>query len=168
MSMAPDLWKSQVYSAEDQFTSLLNRGGKIDFFGSTFDLAPQRRFGDLDSVRLYVERACELVSVIYPGITPPQVRARKGTTRAHYEYTTKLVALPITDQWALRETVILHECAHHITWIIHGTQIAPHGPEFAQVMLHLVQCVMGESAELLLRVGYQEAGVPIRVAEESA
>lgn len=166
--MAPDSWRSQVYSAEDQFTSLLNRGGSVDFFGSTLDLVPQRRFGDLDSVRLYVERACELVSEIYPGITPPQVRARKGTTRAHYEFTTQLIALPVTDQWALRESVILHECAHHVTPIVHGKLTAPHGPEFTQTMLHLVQCVMGESAALLLRVGYQEAGVPIRVAEESS
>ena len=167
MPIAPDLWRSQVYSAEDQFTSLLNRGGPVDFFGSTLDLDPQRRFGDLDSVRLYVERACELVSGIYPGITPPQVRARKGTTRAHYEFTSQLIALPVADQWALRETVILHECAHHVTSVVHGRQAAPHGPEFAQTMLHLVRCVMGESAELLLRVGYQEAGVPIRVVEES-
>lgn len=165
--MAPDLWRSQVYSAEDQFTSLLNRGGSVDFFGSTLDLVPQRRFGDLDSVRLYVERACELVADIYPGITPPQVRARKGTTRAHYEFSTQLIALPVSDQWALRESVILHECAHHLTWLIHGSHVAPHGPEFAQIMLQLVQCVMGENAALLLRVGYQEAGVLIRVTEES-
>ena len=162
MSTAPDAWRSQVYSVEDQFTSLLNRGGQVDFFGSTFDLTPQRRFGDLDSVQDYVNRVFELIA----GINPPKVRARKGTTRAHYEFSTKIIALPVADQWALRESVILHECAHHITWMTHGTEIAPHGAQFTRVMLDIVHIVLGESAELLLRTGYQEAGVPIGVMKE--
>lgn len=159
MSTEPDVWRSQVYSAEDQFTSLLNRGGQVDFFGSTFDLSPQRRFGDLLSVQDYVNRVFELID----GIDPPTVRVRKGTTRAHYEFSAKIIALPVADQWALRESVILHECAHHITWMTHGIEIAQHGAQFTRVMLDLVNLVLGESAELLLRAGYQEAGVPISI-----
>lgn len=165
MTTAPDAWRSRVYSAEDQFTALLNRGGRVDFFGSHFDLSPQRRFGDLASVRDYVHWVFDLVSPQYPEVRTPAIRARKGKTRAHYEYATQIIALPISDQWALRETVILHECAHHITWITMSGKVAAHGPEFTQVMLHLVGSVLGEPAELLLRVGYQEAGVPIKTSK---
>lgn len=165
MSKSPDLWRSQVYSAEDQFSALLNRGGSVDFFGSILDVPTQRRFGDLDTVREYVNRVFDSVAVTHAGIEPPLIRQRKGSKSAHYDYSVKTIAIPIDDQWALRESVILHECAHHLTWFVHSEDVAPHGPEFTSLMLFLVELMLGEAAALLLRAGYQEAGVPINISE---
>jgi putative metallohydrolase (TIGR04338 family) len=167
---ATDTWRSRVYSAEDQFSSLLDRGGVIDFFGSRIQVEPQRRFGELESVRRYVERVTQIIASQYPkycSVDPPRIRARKGVAKAHYEYTTKTIALPVADQWALRESVILHEYAHHLTSVEQSQGRASHGPEFTAAMLALVDSVLGESAALLLRTGYQEAGVPIAIPIES-
>jgi putative metallohydrolase (TIGR04338 family) len=167
---AADRWRSRVYSAEDQFSAILNRGGVIDFFGSQIDVEPQRRFGDIDSVRVYVDHVTQMVTSQFPqykSIDSPGVRIRKGVSKAHYEYETKTIALPVTDQWALRESVILHEYAHHLTSFRPSHGMAPHGPEFTAAMLTLVSIVLGESAALLLRTGYQEAGIPIAIPSES-
>ena len=166
---AADTWRSRVYSAEDQFSSLLDRGGVIDFFGSRIQVEPQRRFGEIESVRGYVDRVTHMIASDYPqyrGIDPPRIRARKGATKAHYEYATKTIALPVADQWALRESVILHEYAHHLTSFEQSQGLAAHGPEFTAAMLALVDSILGESAALLLRTGYQEAGVPIAIRGE--
>jgi putative metallohydrolase (TIGR04338 family) len=165
--LGADVWRSRVYSAEDQFSAILNRGGLIDFFGSRIQVDPQRRFGDIESVRAYVELVTQLISTQYVGIGSPRVRIRRGATKAHYEYATKTIALPVADQWALRESVILHEYAHHLNAFLSTSGVSPHGPEFTATMLILVKNVLGESAALLLRTGYQEAGVPIAILGDS-
>jgi putative metallohydrolase (TIGR04338 family) len=55
--------RSAVYSAEDQWSAVLDRGGVVDFFGSRIDVPQQRRFGDLASVRRYVDAVLALPSV---------------------------------------------------------------------------------------------------------
>lgn len=160
-----DRHRQHLYAAEDQFGAVLNRGGRIDFFGSTLDVPVQKRFGDLESVERYIEGVFASVRQSPPlqGITTPQVRERKGHTKAHYESVSRTIAVPLSgarSQWALRESVILHECAHHLAgFVAQGQMQAPHGPEFAACMLYLVRTVLGEQAELLLRTGYHEAGI---------
>ena len=66
--------------------------------------------------------------------------------------------------WAGREAVILHELAHHLAC---STRPAPptgarrqwHGQAFRQAMCGLVRAVLGVEAELMLRAGYEEAGL---------
>lgn len=160
--------RTKVYAAEDQFSTVMNRGGRVDFFGSQIDIPIQRRFGDIDSVRAYVESVIGLMKDTYPNLSPPHIRARRGSTRAHYEFDTHTIAIPVSDQWALRETVVLHECAHHLTMLKCGSQVPSHGSEFVNSMLELVSRILGEGPALLLRTGYQELGVPVlRVGEES-
>jgi len=165
MPTVTDRSKSAVYSAEDQFAELLNRGGNVDFFGSALVVPTQRRFGELATVTQYVQAVMSEITPQFPGVSTPQVRERRGARRAHYEYDTTTIALPTVDQWALRESVILHECAHHLTWWAHGAGVAAHGGEFTGYMLYLVRTMLGPPAELLLRAGYQAAGVPISVVE---
>ncbi len=153
--------RTKVYSAEDQFTAVMNRGGTVDFFGSQIDIPIQRRFGDIESVRTYVESVIGLLRNTHPNLSLPHVRARRGSTRAHYEFETRTIAIPTSDQWALRETVILHECAHHVTLTRCGSGVPSHGSEFVTSMLELVGQVLGEGPALLLRAGYQELGVPV-------
>jgi putative metallohydrolase (TIGR04338 family) len=157
-----------VYAAEDQWSAVLDRGGPVDFFGSTLDVAPQRRFADRAAIQAYCTAVLALPAVrsAYPLAGPVTVRERAGQTRAHYEPACAVVAIPLQSGWAGRESVVLHELAHHLDLGPRGADgpAGPaaqrtHGPGFRAAMELLVREVLGESAALLLRAGYDAAGV---------
>lgn len=154
-----------VYAAEDQWSALLDRGGVVDFFGSTVDLPTQRRFGDLASIRAYVDAvlAGPAVRAAYPGAGPVAVRARAGRQRAHYEPASATIAIPVSARWAGRESVVLHEVAHHLACSRAGDagrgRRSWHGAQFRAAMDVLVDEVLGAAAALVLRAGYDAAGV---------
>ena len=153
--------RSKVYAAEDQFSSMMNRGGVVEFFGSKLDIPAQKRFASLESIRTYVH---VLFTQLNGDVVPPDVRERKGCTKAHYEYEKAVIAIPISGpsaQWALRESVILHECAHHLVAKSTPEGEPAHGPMFTSCMLHLVQVALGDQARLLLSAGYLELGVEV-------
>jgi putative metallohydrolase (TIGR04338 family) len=161
-----DAQKAKVYAAEDQFSSLMNRGGVVEFFGSKLDIPIQKRFANLESIKVYVR---VLFAQLNREIVPPGVRERKGCNKAHYEYEESVIAIPIAGpsaQWALRETVILHECAHHLAAKLAPASEPAHGPTFTSCMLHLVQVALGEQARLLLSAGYLELGVHVEDHQE--
>lgn len=156
---------SALYAAEDQWSAVLDRGGQVDFFGSRIDVPMQRRFGDIAAVRAYVDRVLELPAVRtgYPSAGPVQVRERSGQRRAHYEPGTATIAVPMRDLWGGREAVVLHELAHHLACSVGVPASASgrrwHGAEFQSAMCELVTEVLGAQAALLLRAGYDAAGV---------
>ena len=154
-----------VYAAEDQWSAVLDRGGVVDFFGSRLDVPVQRRFADLATVQAYADHllAVPAVRAAYPAAGPVRVRERRGQGRAHYEPGSAVVAIPMRSLWAGREAVVLHELAHHLA-CSSGVPADPggrrwHGPEFRDAMLCLVEQALGEPAALLLRAGYDAAGV---------
>lgn len=149
---------SLVYAAEDQWAAALDRGGAIDFFGSRLDLPLQRRFGDLAAVQAYCARALTLPGVrrAYPDAGAVRVRARAGASRAHYEADTATIALPLSAGWAARESVVLHELAHHLAPPEPGDV---HGVAFRSAMCRLVEEVLGAPAALVLRAAYEGAGL---------
>ena len=154
---------SALYAAEDQWSAVLDRGGTVDFFGSRIDVPVQRRFGDLASVQAYVDAVLglDVVAATYPLAGPVTVRERSGQRRAHYEPATATIAIPLRTLWAGREAVVLHEVAHHLalsTGVPAGSR-RWHGPEYVAAMSALVAAVLGEQAALLLRAGYDSAGV---------
>ena len=155
---------SAVYSAEDQWSAVLDRGGVVDFFGSRLDVPMQLRFADVDSVQAYVDRvlARDRVVEAYPRAGSVTVRPSRSRVRASYRPDAKAIDLP-GELWAGREAVVLHELAHHL---VCSTGQAPasaarrwHGVEFLDAMDVLVLEMLGESAALLLRAGYDSAGV---------
>jgi len=155
---------SAVYAAEDQWSAVLDRGGVVDFFGSRLDVPMQLRFGDVDSVQAYVDRvlARDRVREAYPRAGPVTVRPSRSRSRASYRPDAKAIDLP-GELWAGREAVVIHELAHHL---VCSTGQAPvsaarrwHGVEFLDAMDVLVMEMLGESAALLLRAGYDAAGV---------
>lgn len=156
---------SAVYAAEEQWSAVLDRGGPVDFFGSRLDVPAQRRFGDVASVQAYVDAVLALPGVrsAYPSAGPVVVRERSGQGKAHYEPATAVIALPLRTLWAGRETVVLHELAHHVSCSagVPGDRGGRrwHGPEFRAAMLTLVTEALGDPAALLLRAGYDAAGV---------
>lgn len=158
---ATDVQRSKVYAAEDQFSSLMNRGGVVEFFGSRLDIPAQKRFASLESIKTYVQ---VLFTQLNLKLLPPHVRERKGCAKAHYESENSVIAIPVSGpsaRWALREAVILHECAHHLAAKLAPTGEPAHGPIFTACMLHLVQVALGDQARLLLSTGYLELGVQV-------
>ena len=160
----PTVSASAVYAAEDQWSGVLDRGGVVDFFGSRFDVPMQRRFGDIATVQAYVDVVLEnqAVRTAYPEAGPISVTASRSRTRAVYLPESRTIQLP-GALWAGRESVVLHEVSHHLAC---SDGLAPartsgrwHGAEFRAAMDVVVTCMLGEPAALLLRAGYDAAGV---------
>ena len=154
--MAIDTDVSAVYAAEAQWSAMLDRGGVVDFFGSTLQVPIQRRFADIASVQRYVDRVLALPGIRERAGGAVRVRERKGVTSAHYECASATMAIPISAQWSGREAVILHELGHHL----HRDETAPaHGVEYRRSMLRLVTVVHGDESALLLRTAYHGVGL---------
>lgn len=156
---------SAVYGAEHQWSSVLDRGGVVDFHGSHIYVPMQKLFADVSSMQRYVDGVLAMDSVRdrYPSAGPVCVRERRGQTKAHYEPATATIAVPLKDRAFGRESTLLHELAHHVS-ISEGIPVTStgtrwHGADFRDAMLSLVSIVLGESSALLLRAGYHSSGL---------
>ena len=155
-----DPQRALVYEAEQSLANLIDR--RLDFpvvsaFGSRVTLPDDRKFGDLESVQRYVDAVLALDWVAAPP-GPVRVRARAGATKAEYEFATATIAVPphrVGGRWAMRELVVLHELAHHLS------QAADHGPTFTTPFLELITELVGPEAGFLLRAGWLAAGVSV-------
>ncbi len=131
----------------------------LDFFGTSITLPPEARFASVESVRRYVDDVLALPAVrrSWPEAGPLAVRSRRGRTAAHYERAGGDATIAVPDRsttWALRELVVLHEVAHHLS------QTEPaHGPEFTSTFCELADAVMGPEVAYVLRVVYAKEGV---------
>ena len=126
---------------------------RAEVAGSSLLLPAEVRFGTLEAARSYVS------SVLPADVPPVRLRERRGQAHAHWE-SPDVVALPLPsygEPWALRQTVLLHELAHHVDF--HRSGSAGHGPSYVAAMLALVAQELGEHAAFALRVDYAEAGV---------
>ncbi|MEW2479292.1 TIGR04338 family metallohydrolase [Mycobacterium sp. NPDC051198] len=151
-----DTQRARVYAAEQFVRTMFDRAAQhssraIDFFGTSLTLPPEARFGSVDSVQRYVDDVVARV-----GAGPVAVRSRRGATAAHYEWVDgkAVIAVPERDTWALRELVVLHELAHHVS---HADP--PHGPAFVAAYSELCETVMGPEVGLVLRMVYAKEGV---------
>jgi putative metallohydrolase (TIGR04338 family) len=104
----------------------------------------------------------------FAGTLPvPELRPRRGQLAAHWE-SPGVIALPMPrhgEPWALRESVLLHELAHHVVELSFSTTaLRPtHGPPFPAAVLLLVRAALGEEAAFALRVAYGESNVDVGV-----
>lgn len=124
----------------------------VNAFGSRLSIPASRRFGDIESIQRYLDMVLgldEIAPLNKRGAI--KVRKRKGKTRAHYEPGT--IAIP-DAKWAMTESTVLHEVAHHLSW-------DGHGPRFRGVLCHLVEVVMSPEAAFYLRASFSEAGLRI-------
>lgn len=162
--MPRDSQRSKVYAAEQFVRTLFDRAGErgnrsLDFFGAHLTLPPEGRFGSVVAVQRYVDEvlAHPTVRERWPGVEPLRVRARRGSRAAHYEWDGDGATMAVperTDTWALRELVVLHEVAHHVS------RIEPaHGPDFVATFCALADAVMGPEVGHVLRVVYSKEGV---------
>jgi putative metallohydrolase (TIGR04338 family) len=161
--MTPDPQRARVYEAEISLTRMIDRRDDfpvVSAFGSRLVVPDDRKFGDLESVQRYVDAVLALnwVRELAPGraSVPARVRARAGATKAEYDHTSSTIAVPphrVGGGWAMRELVVVHEIAHHLT------PGAGHGPPFVTVLLVLVEGLVASEAAFLLRSALLEAGV---------
>lgn len=160
-----DVQRAKVYAAEVFVRTLFDRAGEtgrrsVEFFGTELTLPPEARFGSVAAVQRYVDDVLALstVQARWPDSAELTVRARRGTTAAHYEKLGAAGVIAVPDQrgvdWALRELVVLHEIAHHLC----DTR-PPHGPEFVATFCELAEMVMGPELGYVLRVVFAKEGV---------
>lgn len=164
-----DSQRTRVYRAEDAWAARLDAarlGATLATVGGSSLLLPaERRFGDLEAAHDYCVRVLALPEVrgAVGEIAPPSLRRRRGVQKAHWE-PPGVIALPVPvhgEPWGLRETVLLHELAHHVgetTGHARG-----HRSPFPAVVLLLVAAVLGEQAAFALRVAYGEHAVAVGV-----
>ncbi len=153
---ARDTQRARVYAAEQFVRTMFDRAAQhssraIDFFGTSLTLPPEAKFGSVESVQRYVDDVVARV-----GARPLAVRRRRGVTAAHYELIDgkAVIAVPERDSWALRELVVLHELAHHLS-----DADPPHGPAFVAAYCELCTEIMGPEVGLVLRMVYAKEGV---------
>ena len=162
-----DSQRSKVYAAEQFARTLFDRAAEhgsraVDFFGTSLTLPPEARFGSVDAVQRYVEQVVTMPALTERWSSPGglTVRPRRGVQAAHYENRdgAGVIAVPErSSRWALRELVVLHEIAHHLS------PVEPaHGAEFAATFCDLAELVMGPEAGHVLRVLYAKQGVRLR------
>jgi putative metallohydrolase (TIGR04338 family) len=164
-----DLQRARVYRAEDAWGDRLDaarRGAALARVGgSSLVLPAERRLGSLDAAAGYAVRVLALGPVLelFGVVPPPRLRTRRGGARAHWE-SPGTIALPVArhgEPWALRETVLLHELAHHVGETT--GRCSGHRPPFPAVLLALVDAVLGAEAAFVLRVEYGEHGVEVGI-----
>ncbi|MBW3646349.1 MAG: TIGR04338 family metallohydrolase [Actinobacteria bacterium] len=162
-----DAQRARVYRAEDAWGDRLDaarRGAPMATVGGSQVLLPaERRLGSLEAAAAYVSRLLTLPAVVEAvgSVVPPSLRQRRGATRAHWE-PPGVIALPVPEHgepWALRETVLLHELAHHVgetTGRCRG-----HRAPFPAVVLLLAEAALGAEAGFALRVEYGSLDVEV-------
>lgn len=145
-----------VYDAEHEVEFILeNDGSTYDFYGSTIIVPVERRFARIQDVQTYVNKVCEWLDLG----TPPKVRPRRGNRKATYKL--GVIAVPPHEpgdfSWAMREIVVLHELAHHLT-NGHG-----HDEVFCGKMVWLLNKCIAPEAGLLFTAALDERGVKVKL-----
>jgi putative metallohydrolase (TIGR04338 family) len=156
--------RAKVYAAEAFVRTMFDRAAErgdpaVEFFGTRLTLPPEARFGSVQSVQTYVDDVLAHPAVLarWPAVMPLRVRPRRGTTAAHYQRDGDAATIAVPEgrsAWALRELVVLHEIAHHLS----GAEPA-HGSDFVATFCELTAAVMGAEVAFVLRTVYANEGV---------
>ena len=164
--MSRDNQRSNVYAVENLVSKMIDTATEqgittLQVAGSTIPVPIERKFGDLAGVQRYVDLVMSRVAVDYGVPETITVRARKGDARAHYEPFTAVIAVPPHpnrgQSWAMRELLVLHEIAHHLT----SKALQSHGPEFVAAEMDLMDRFVGPEMAFLFRVLAHDSGVKV-------
>lgn len=155
--------KTLVYEGEHILSAMLDEANSLDGirtvklpYGIIVTLPVERKFASIESIQAYVDKVLALPEVIeaYPNLPPCGVRARKGDSQAHYSPSKREIAIPDElGSWALRETVVLHELAHHLAYL------DGHGARFRRAEIFLYGLCMSPEVGLAQQVLWAQAGL---------
>lgn len=171
MSNRYDQHKSLVYQGEFRVREMLDRANHprtpapdVELFGTKVRLPRERKFASVETIQLYCDKVLALPSIqaeFANAKHPVRVRARKGSSFAHYQAGEIAIFMGEGGQtrWACREIVVLHELAHHL-----GRDA--HGPKFRYAFVKLVSAAMDPSVGFVLQACWHIEGVPDNVREE--
>ncbi|MDY6995308.1 MAG: TIGR04338 family metallohydrolase [Actinomycetota bacterium] len=165
--MTRDSQRAKVYAAEEFVRTMFDRAAQrgnpvVEFFGTHLTLPPEARFSSAEAVQRYVDDVLAVPAVRdrWPAVSPLRVRSRRGSTAAHYECDAGGATMAVPDRaggWALRELVVLHEIAHHLS--TESADPGPaHGPAFVATFCELAAAVMGPEVAHVLRVVFAKEG----------
>jgi putative metallohydrolase (TIGR04338 family) len=125
VTAAYDGQRRKVYAAEE----------RLRVWSDTQDVSVESIQLTLTECQEFCDLICEMENV--PKV---KVRKRQGNRVTHYQSIDGVIAVAMT--WGNRESVLLHELAHHIMTVRHGYEryqrIPAHGSEFAGTFLHLL------------------------------
>jgi putative metallohydrolase (TIGR04338 family) len=162
--MSADPAKNAVYAAENLVLKWLDsttpESPAVRCLDDEFVPETEAKFADPESVQNYVDKALRhlrdhgriyVVDGLDRTAIPITVRARRGASKAHYEYghlpLRGVIAVPpreIGGGWSLRAMVALHELAHHLS------PESGHGQSFQRTFVRLLEDVgMPTVAEML-------------------
>lgn len=165
-----DAQRARVYRAEDAWAARLDAARlgapQATLAGSSVLLPAERRFGRLEEATSYASRVLALDDVVaaFGRIGPPALRVRAGMRAAHWE-PPGVIAVPVPvhgEPWALRESVLLHELAHHVGETTGRSD--RHHPPYPAILLRLVAAALGPEAELALQIAYGHERVEVGAA----
>jgi putative metallohydrolase (TIGR04338 family) len=169
----------EVYAAEDLFAGWLDDASRrpgeplrirVGESVQTFEPETEPRFTDPAHVQEFVDRVLAHLAATESryddgsGLdlarVPVVVRARRGRTRAHYEYDERpargVIAIPpreVGGAWSLRGAVVLHEIAHHLA------AGEGHDREFRTTFLRLLEDIGQPVQAELLHTAYRLNGL---------
>jgi putative metallohydrolase (TIGR04338 family) len=160
-----------VYAGEHSLAFALDRANEgypyHQIAGSVVILPQERKFASIESIQTYIAKVLALptIQATYPAAQViPQVRERKGDLKATYSRSKTTISIPIgskcsslpSSRWALRELVVLHELAHHLS--PHLADLG-HGPDFRSTFLTLINICISPEAAFILRVAWAQEGL---------
>ena len=161
-----DAQRSRVYEAEHLVHRIFDRAVDypvVEVAGSHLTLPMERKFAAIVDIQRYVEAVLALQwvrSTWQRAALPVTVQERSGAAQATYLRDGCVMAVPAHrsgSAWALRELVILHELAHHLS----SDGEPDHGPAFVDRLISLVDGIVGPEAALLIRITMIDQGVRI-------
>lgn len=159
-----------IFSADEAIRRLLDMAGMsnegellYDGYGSTFIVPTDRKFADIASIQRYVDSVLQLdwVQEKWPERSQLPIRVREKTKgsrlRATYEKLpdTGEILIPAhleggRKSWAMRESLVLHEIAHHFAKGIHGE-------EFVSTLVEFIARLIGPHVGLLYQIEVSKA-----------
>jgi putative metallohydrolase (TIGR04338 family) len=154
-----DRSRAAVYLAEDHVAAGMDsptRAVVID--GALHSLPPPLVFGEIDAMQRYADAVLAHPATLELAPDPGRVQVvtARGFRRATYR--AGVISIPAANrrgQWAMRDTVLLHELAHHLA-DGHG-----HGPAFRAILVRLYRTHVSTGAAMLLARGFQHIdGLP--------
>jgi len=156
---------SKVYQVEFALRDILDVCSEGDktyrgIAGMQLTMPAEYKFGELDHIQRYANAVIRDYNSRHD-TRHGKVRVVEGRKslhrKAYYTHGMGRITLPQRDSgsWAWRQTVVLHEVAHHLA------PCQGHGEGFAEVMLDLLENYVGLQAGLVYVILLDKEGITI-------